>query len=52
VRLCRGNHDQARSLWKVVVQELGYMPLAAAVTLIRASKADELEPDVEAPEVT
>lgn len=50
--LCAGNADKARSLWKLLVQDLGgYMPRAAAVALIRASRTEHLVPDAQAPEV-
>lgn len=51
VRLCDGDQDKARTLWKLVTQELGYMPFAAAVALIRASKTENLLPDIEAPDM-
>lgn len=48
-QLCGGDADKARSLWKLIAEDLGYMPRAAAVALIRASTAESLIPDVEAP---
>lgn len=52
VALCDGNHDQARTLWKLIVQDLGgsYMPKAATVALVRAANTSNLVPDVEAPD--
>lgn len=52
VRLCGGNTDQARTLWKEIYNELGYMPASAHVVLKWAARADDLSPDVEAPELT
>lgn len=49
VKLCGGDQDRARTLWKWITQELGYMPLAAAVALIRASTTENLVPDIEPP---
>jgi hypothetical protein len=53
VKLCGGNHDQARTLWKLIVEDLGgYMPAAAVTALIRAANTTNLVPDIEAPEVS
>ena len=49
IQFCGGDHDRARSLWKLIQDDLGYMPRAACVALIRASSAENLVPDVEAP---
>lgn len=50
VLLCEGDHDRARTLWKLVVQDCGgYMPRSAACALIRASATLNLVPQVEAP---
>jgi hypothetical protein len=49
VKFCGGDHDQARSLWKLIVADLGYMPHAVAFALTRASQTANLVPDVEAP---
>jgi hypothetical protein len=51
VQLCAGDADRARTLWKLIVEELGYMPLAAAVALIRASKTENLTPDIPEPDL-
>lgn len=51
VKLCRGDQDQARTLWKLVTRDLnGYMPHAAAVALVWAANTENLVPDVEAPD--
>lgn len=50
VRLCDGDQDQARTLWKLVAADLGYMPQAAAQALVRAAATTNLVPDVEPPE--
>lgn len=48
--LCGGDKDKARSLWKQIVADAGgYMPHIAAITLIRATRTENLAPDVEAP---
>lgn len=53
VKLCHGDRDQARTLWKLIVADCGnYMPLAVATSLVRASDTTNLVPDVEPPEVT
>lgn len=48
VALCDGDKDKARTLWKLIADRLGYMPEAAAVALIYATKTN-LVPDVEGP---
>lgn len=51
VRLCEGDADKGRTLWKLVADQCGgYMPAAAAIALIRASATLNLVPDVTAPE--
>jgi hypothetical protein len=52
VTLCDGDQDRARTLWKLIQEDLGYMPHAVCVALIRASSTENLVPDVTAPEVT
>ena len=53
VKLCGGDQDQARTLWKLIVSDLGgYMPRAAVFTLIRAANTVNLVPDIEAPDLT
>lgn len=49
VTFCDGNQDLARTLWKLIVQDLGYMPECVATALIRAANTDNLVPDVTAP---
>jgi glutamate synthase domain-containing protein 2 len=44
-----GSHDKARTAWKLIVQDLGYMPQCVAVALSHAA-SDQLVPDVEAPD--
>lgn len=51
VKLCRGDHDQARTLWRLITDDLGYMPVAAAVALNRAANTDNLVPDIPAPDL-
>jgi hypothetical protein len=51
VALCHGDQDKARTLWKLVTEPLGYMPEAAAFALVRASKTDNLVPDIPAPDL-
>lgn len=51
VKLCNGDQDRARTLWTLIRDELGYMPLAAAVALIRASKTENLVPDIPEPDL-
>lgn len=49
IELCRGDRDKARTLYKQIMQDCGgYMPVAAAMALIRATSSN-LVPDVEAP---
>lgn len=53
VKLCGGDQDQARTLWKLIVADSGgYMPAAVAASLVRASDTTNIVPDVEAPEAT
>jgi hypothetical protein len=52
VSLCGGDQDQARTLWKLVAADLGYMPQAAAQALVRAAATTNLVPDVEPPDVS
>ena len=55
VRLCDGDPDKGRSLWKLIVDQCGgYMPAAAGIALIRATPVAtmNLVPDVTAPEPT
>jgi len=48
-----GDRDRGITLYKLVVKDCdGYMPEAAARTLIRAAETDNLVPDVTAPEPT
>jgi hypothetical protein len=49
-QICGGDAAKAISLWKMIQADLGYVPRAAAVALIRASNPDAIIPDVEAPE--
>lgn len=49
LKLCAGDSDKARTLWKLIVKDLGYMPQAACQALIRAANTENLVPDVEAP---
>lgn len=51
VALCNGDADKARTLWKLIVSDLGagYMPHACTVALVRAANTVNLVPDVEAP---
>jgi hypothetical protein len=51
VNLCGGNQDQARTLWKLIVEDLGYMPYAAARALLRAAHTGNLVPDIEPPDL-
>jgi hypothetical protein len=51
VNLCGGNQDTARTLWKLIVENVGYMPEAAAYTLVRASKTGNLVPDIPEPDL-
>lgn len=51
ITLCDGDQDKARTLWKLIAGELGYMPHGAAVSLIRASSTKNLVPDIEAPDL-
>jgi hypothetical protein len=51
VRLCRGNQDKGRTLWKRFVADWGYMPHAAAVALIYAANTDNLVPDIPEPDL-
>lgn len=52
VRLCDGDPDRARALWRLIAADLGgYMPSAAASALLRASDTSNLVADVEAPAV-
>jgi hypothetical protein len=44
-----GDHDTARTAWKLIVKDLGYMPHSVAVALAYAA-SDNLVPDVEAPD--
>lgn len=50
IALCGGDRDKARTLWKVIASDLGYMPHAACVALVRAANTDNLVADVQAPE--
>lgn len=54
LKLCDGDADKARALWKLVVHDLGgsYMPSAAASALLRASDTENLVPDVVEPVVS
>lgn len=49
VQFCDGDNDRARTLWKLIESQLGYMPQCVAFALIRASRAENLIPDIEAP---
>jgi hypothetical protein len=51
VRLCGGDQDKGRTLWTLIRDELGYMPVAAAVALKWASRTDNLVPDIPAPDL-
>jgi hypothetical protein len=51
VKLCRGNQNEARTLWKLIANDLGYMPHAAAVALMYASGTDNLVPDIPEPDL-
>lgn len=51
VRLCEGDPDRGRTLWRLVVDDCGgYMPAAAALALIRGSMTVNIVPDVSAPD--
>jgi hypothetical protein len=52
VALCHGDVDQARTLWRLIVNDLGagYMPKAATIALVRAANTTNLIADVTAPE--
>ena len=50
VRLCGGDKDKARTLWKLIASDFGYMPRAACVAVIRAADPSNLVPDVTPPE--
>jgi hypothetical protein len=51
VKLCGNNQDQARTLWKLIVEDLGYMPRAAARALLRAAHTENLLPDIPPPDL-
>lgn len=51
IKLCDGDADKARTLWKLIVSDLGagYMPHACCIALVHAANTVNLVPDVEAP---
>jgi len=50
VKLCDGDRDRGRTLWRIVAEKYGYMPDAAAFALIKASDTTNVIPDVTAPD--
>lgn len=53
IDLCGGDRDKAIVLWREIERDLGgYVPRAAQVALIRASRARDLIVPGEAPEVS
>ncbi len=48
IALCAGDRDKARTLWKLIVADCGYMPHCVAQALIHASSTN-LVPDIEPP---
>ena len=51
MRLCNGDQDKGRTLWKLIVSDIGYMPHAAGVALIQASDTSNHVPDNEPPDL-
>lgn len=49
VRIRGGNPDEARTAWKLIVDDLGYMPRAVVLASLRLASTN-LVPDIEAPE--
>lgn len=51
-RLCGGDEAAGKALGKLIRAEFGYMPHAAAIALVRASRTENIVPDVEYDEST
>jgi hypothetical protein len=51
VILCRGDRDKARTFWKLLVSDLGYMPSVVALALVRASNTANIVPDIPEPDL-
>jgi hypothetical protein len=53
VLFAEGDTEKARALWRQIAGDLGgYMPSAAAIALIRASRAKDIVLPDEAPEIS